>query len=80
VLLPDVKQTGAAEVAEKLRREVAAAELLAGRRISISIGVGEIAAGEDRDQWLRRIDRALYAAKGGGRDCVVVADAPSPTA
>jgi len=80
VLLPDVKQSGAAEAAEKLRREVVSAELLPGRRISISIGVGEIAAGEGRDQWVRRIDRALYAAKSGGRDCVVVADAPSPTA
>jgi diguanylate cyclase (GGDEF)-like protein len=80
VLLPDVKQAGAAEVAEKLRREVVSAELLPGRRISISIGVGEIAAGEERDHWVRRIDRALYAAKSGGRDCVVVADAPSPTA
>ena len=76
VLLPDVNQAGAAEVAEKLRREVASAEFLPGRSVSISIGVGEIAAGEDRDRWLRRVDRALYAAKGGGRDRVVVAAAP----
>ena len=81
VLLPDIKQAGAAEVAEKLRREVASADFFPGRRISISIGVGELVAGEDRDQWMKRIDGALYAAKDRGRDQVVVADTPaSPSA
>jgi diguanylate cyclase len=78
VLLPDVKQPGAAEAAEKLRREVASAEFVPGRKITVSIGVGEIGPGEARDQWIRRIDRALYAAKGSGRDRVVIADAPGP--
>lgn len=80
VLLPDIKQAGALEVAEKLRREVAEAALVPGRQVSISVGVGEIAAGEDLDQWMRRIDRALYAAKDAGRDRVVIAEAPSPNA
>ena len=80
VLLPDINQAGAAEVAEKLRREVASAQLVPGRQVSISVGVGEIVAGEQRDQWMRRIDRALYAAKDAGRDRVVIADTPSPHA
>ena len=76
VLLPDVKQGGAAEAAEKLRREVASARFLPESRITVSIGVGEIASGEARDQWIRRIDRALYSAKDSGRDRVVIAEAP----
>lgn len=77
VLLPDVKQAGAAEVAEKLRREVASAEFVPGRKITVSIGVAELGHGETRDQWVSRIDRALYAAKDSGRDRVVIADTPA---
>jgi len=81
VLLPDIKEASAAEVAEKLRREIASADLLPGRKVSISIGVGELVSGENRDQWMRRIDSALYAAKDRGRDQVVIADTPpSPSA
>jgi diguanylate cyclase (GGDEF)-like protein len=78
VLLPDVKQAGAAEAAEKLRREVASAEFLPGWKVTVSIGVGELGPGEARDQWIRRIDGALYAAKSGGRDRVAIADSPAP--
>ncbi len=74
VLLPDVKRAGAAEAAEKLRREVASADLHPGWKLTVSIGVGELGAGESREQWIKRIDRSLYAAKDGGRDRVAVAD------
>jgi diguanylate cyclase (GGDEF)-like protein len=79
VLLPDVKQAGAAEAAEKLRREVAAAEFIADRKVTVSIGVGELGPGENRDQWIRRADRALYAAKNGGRDTVAIGESPDST-
>lgn len=77
VLLPDVKQAGAAEAAEKLRREVASAEFIADRTVTVSIGVSELGPDEDRDQWIRRADRALYAAKSGGRDSIAISDAPA---
>jgi diguanylate cyclase (GGDEF)-like protein len=38
------------------------------RTVTVSIGLAEIAAGEDQKAWFDRTDRCLYAAKEGGRD------------
>jgi diguanylate cyclase (GGDEF)-like protein len=38
------------------------------RTVTVSIGLAEIAAGEDSQAWFERTDRCLYAAKEGGRD------------
>ena len=40
--------------------------------ISISCGVGQAFPGMSREELLRRADEALYQAKGGGRDRVVL--------
>lgn len=77
-LLPDTSVERAPEVAERLRRAVADAEIPAGDgtllHITVSIGV---AAFGDRcehiDDILRHADAALYAAKNGGRNRVCVA-------
>lgn len=37
-------------------------------RVTVSIGVAEIAPGEAPEDWLARTDRALYVAKNAGRD------------
>ncbi|MGM0576227.1 MAG: diguanylate cyclase [Myxococcota bacterium] len=63
----------AADVAERLRREVEAldfGELLEGRPITVSAGAAERRPGEDLDDLLRRADHALYRAKRGGRNRV----------
>jgi diguanylate cyclase (GGDEF)-like protein len=41
-------------------------------RVTVSVGVAELASGETPEEWLARADRALYAAKNGGRDRVVI--------
>jgi diguanylate cyclase (GGDEF)-like protein len=41
--------------------------------VTASVGVATALAGEPADAWFARADRALYAAKAEGRDCVVIA-------
>jgi diguanylate cyclase (GGDEF)-like protein len=71
VLLPDTDGDVGAIVAEKLRGEIASAELAGVGAVSASFGLAVLPtdAGEP-DELLRRADRALYAAKEGGRNCV----------
>ena len=67
----------AAEAAEALRAEFAGREIvLAGETLRCTLSVGVAAAREpfDLSPLLSRADAALYAAKTGGRDRVVVAE------
>jgi len=74
-LLPETSAAGALEVAEKLRAAIAAVKLTrVDRAITASFGVAvhPDAAG-DAETLLRLADRALYAAKGAGRNRVELA-------
>ena len=76
-VLPDAGLAACAEIAEGIRRAIAEAtitrrstgEVLPG--ISVSIGVAQYRAGEAISDLVERCDRALYLAKGGGRNRVV---------
>jgi diguanylate cyclase len=57
--------------AQKRVEPTAAAQL---PLVTVSVGIARIAAGEPAEHWLERADRALYAAKHGGRDRVNVAE------
>ena len=72
VLLPDVDEDGARATAERLRNSVGSRPV-AGLRVTVSAGHATWMPGETPDDVLRRADRALYAAKAGGRDQVVQA-------
>jgi diguanylate cyclase (GGDEF)-like protein len=82
VVLVDTPKLTAAQVAEKLREQVAAFPFPhAGGQpdgtLTISIGVASFPDdANDADRLVRSADAALYEAKRGGRDCVVLA---SPT-
>lgn len=79
-LLPHTGEEGAMAVAERMRQEVAGATFPDGHdglRLTISCGVAELRAGDETiDGMVLRADRALYAAKGAGRNRSVVADGP----
>lgn len=75
VLLHGADIGKALEVAERIRERVA--ELGVGRgddSTTISIGVATLAARQDAEGLLANADRAMYAAKEGGRNRVVRAD------
>ena len=74
-LLPSTGREGAVELAEKLRGAISRVAVAGvSRRVTASFGVAVIPddAGEP-EQALRAADRALYTAKGNGRDRVETA-------
>jgi diguanylate cyclase (GGDEF)-like protein len=77
VLLPCTGIKTAVAIAEKLRRQIAATELIVGDAVvaaTTSIGVAEVLASDiNHTEVLERADRALYDAKQTGRDRVCVA-------
>jgi two-component system cell cycle response regulator len=83
VVMPETDLPIAVAVAERLRAAVAREPFSlksSDERLSVTISIGVTAAGggeDDRDRMLKRADEALYAAKSGGRNCVVVRPPPA---
>ncbi len=74
ILLPSMRLAPACKRAEQLRRQVGDLRIGSdGLRVTLSLGVSELVAGEPLADCLRRCDQALYKAKDAGRDTVVAA-------
>jgi diguanylate cyclase (GGDEF)-like protein len=72
VVLPDADEEAAIEIAERLRRSVRDRRPV-GVPVTVSVGVAVSQSSfVDTDDLVARADAALYAAKAGGRDTVVV--------
>ena len=75
VILPGAGEAGALEIAERLRRSVCDRRPV-GAAVTVSIGVAVSGPGSvNTDELVTQADAALYAAKAGGRDRVVVGGA-----
>lgn len=81
VLFPGADEAEAVILGNRLRHAVTAyctMDLMppltakAGPRVTLSIGVTQYRPGEELDDILRRVDLAMYDAKGNGRDQVVM--------
>jgi len=72
VLAPSTGYRNAEVLAEALRERVAQQHFSAVGALTISLGVAEYQRTESAEAWFARLDAALYAAKGGGRNRVVV--------
>ncbi len=75
LLLPQTDLSGGCQLAERLRAAVGANPFVIGGRdiaVTISLGLATYPEGaRDRDELFSAADRALYAAKRGGRNLVV---------
>jgi len=80
LLMPNTGKDTAARVAERVRREVETRGVMAeGRRIEVTVSGGVAAYGTDGEDWdalLSAADTALYTAKDGGRNRIVIARTP----
>ena len=76
LVLPQTGLEEAAAVADRVREAVAAIADLADGGITLSGGLAVYRPGDDGDRLTQRADRALYEAKGAGRDRVALEDGP----
>ncbi len=83
VLLREVSEHEAHELAERIRLVIAESIIpFDGNDLSVTVSIGCAAiTSHDRDveELIERADRALYAAKAGGRNCVRLAPPPAPS-
>lgn len=75
LLLSEADGARALEVAEKLRQSVEGASILPEGRMTISIGVCDVAEANNVEHWLKLADAALYLAKKNGRNRAELATA-----
>jgi two-component system, cell cycle response regulator len=72
VILPETSCDAALIVAERILRTIRTAffDENSGTKITVSIGVSEYLDGESMNDFIKRTDKAMYIAKGKGRNCI----------
>ena len=70
IVTPSTSLAAAADLAERIRARVAEWPFDHGDAVSISLGVSQALPGDNLDALMQRADRALYRAKGRGRNRV----------
>ncbi|MBN7820037.1 GGDEF domain-containing protein [Bowmanella yangjiangensis] len=82
ILTPNTQVEEAVRIAERMRANVAALEpknTALCREISLSVGVSLVQDYADLELAIQRADKAMYEAKKGGKNRVVLAQAPEHT-
>ncbi|MBM5574188.1 GGDEF domain-containing protein [Deefgea sp. CFH1-16] len=70
LLVPGVTLEQAGLLAEKLRQYIASAHFPHRHTLTISIGLSAFRGSDSLDEWMQRVDAALYQAKSNGRNRV----------
>ena len=73
IIAAHTSATDALKIAEKIRIAIASADIAGCDKLSISLGVGQMAEQEAPDALVVRVDAALARAKRAGRNCVELA-------
>lgn len=80
IAVPSVSLKEASKLAEEFRKFVGMTECeFKGQqlKVTVSVGVAELKAKETADELIHRADKALYAAKGNGRNCIQISETHS---
>ena len=76
ILMLNTNLPGAVHLAKKIRMAVETTRLIIGdnmKPIDIKISLGVALFGGDRREFIAQADKALYAAKPTGKNCVIIA-------
>jgi diguanylate cyclase len=80
VIVPNIKLRDCEKVAQRLRERIAAKDIVNQSkneklgRLTISLGIAQLQAGEAISEFIDRADRALYKSKEAGRNRVTMID------
>jgi len=72
VIMPKINKKTAGEIAEKLREKIEKHDFKFGKKVTCSFGVTQMKTGDTANSIATRVDEALYKAKNGGRNKVVL--------
>lgn len=72
ILLPDAGLVKARQIAERIREKIEAADQGMVGKVTCSFGVAEYRSKDDAVSIMKRVDQALYQAKEGGRNRVII--------
>jgi diguanylate cyclase (GGDEF)-like protein len=68
ILLPDTALSDAGRIAERVRKSVEDFHFEEIGKLTVSLGVTEFTPADNQESILKRVDSALYLAKGNGRN------------
>jgi len=74
VLAQDISRDDIHDIAERLRQQIEIYSIKPCGNLTISMGIAEYRRGETQENWLKRLDMALYRAKHEGRNRVILAE------
>ena len=78
VMLTEVGAASATKVAEELRVTLSELNVLPSGHITVSLGICDVTSVTSGEEWLRKVDEALYSAKAAGRNRIAVVASEPP--
>ncbi|WP_217495330.1 diguanylate cyclase [Shewanella sp. MEBiC00475] len=71
-MIPEATSDTVFKNIDQIRNKISLMNFVPVDRLTFSAGMATLGADESFKEWFQRADRALYTAKGSGRNCIVV--------